>query len=59
MPLALLPCIMVMEIISRNIITKDVLRKMMYADDLIADKQTRSDSEVLEESDRGCSRSMD
>ena len=42
--------IMVMEIISRNISTKDILRKMMYADDLAIIVESKQDlQEVLEE----------
>ena len=41
---------MVMEIISRNISTKDILRKMMYADDLAIIAESKQDlQEVLEE----------
>ena len=46
--LSLLLFIMVMELISRKISTKDVLRKMMYADDLIAESKQEL-QEVLEE----------
>ena len=50
---------MVMALISRKISTKDVLRKVMYADDLamIADSKLEL-KEVLEEW-KGCSRSTD
>ena len=42
--------IMVMEIISRKISTKDILRKMMYADDLAIIAESKQDlQEVLEE----------
>ncbi|KAI0241971.1 hypothetical protein LSAT2_015443 [Lamellibrachia satsuma] len=42
--------IMVMEIISRKINTKDILRKMMYADDLAIIAESKQDlQEVLEE----------
>ena len=42
--------IMVMEIISRTISTKDILRKMMYADDLAIIAESKQDlHEVLEE----------
>ena len=42
--------IMVMEIISRKISTKDILRKMMYADDLAITAESKQDlQEVLEE----------
>ena len=45
-----LPFIMVMEIISRKISTKDVLRKIMYADDLAIIAESKQDiQEVLEE----------
>ena len=41
--------IMVMEIISRKISTKDILRKMMYADDLTIIAESKQDlEEVLE-----------
>ena len=51
--------IMVMEIISRKISTKDILRKMMYADDLAIIAESKQDlQEVLEEW-KGCSRSTD
>ena len=49
MPLALY-CFMVMEIISRKINTKDILRKKMYADDLAIIAESKQDlQEVLEE----------
>ena len=42
--------IMVMEIISRKISTKDILRKMMYVDDLAIIAESKQDlQEVLEE----------
>ena len=42
--------IMVMEIISRKISTKDILRKMMYADDLAIIAESKQDlQEVLDE----------
>ena len=42
--------IMVMELISRNISTKDVLRKMMYADHLVIIAEGKQElQEVLEE----------
>ena len=42
--------IMVMEIISRKISTKDILKKMMYADDLAIIAESKQDlQEVLEE----------
>ena len=42
--------IMVMELISRKISTKDVLRKMMYADDLAIIAESKQElQEVLEE----------
>ena len=42
--------IMVMELISRNVSTKDVLRKMMYADDLVIIAEGKQElHEVLEE----------
>ena len=42
--------IMVMEMISRKISTKDILRKMMYADDLAIIAESKQDlQEVLEE----------
>ena len=42
--------IMVMEIISRKISTKDILRKMMYADELVIIAESKQDlQEVLEE----------
>ena len=51
--------IMVTEISSRNISTKDILRKMMYADDLAIIAESKQDlQEVLEEW-KGCSRSKD
>ena len=50
---------MVMTLISRKISTKDVVRKVMYSDDLamIADSKQEL-QEVLEEW-KGCSRGMD
>ena len=48
--------IMVMEIISRNINTKDIFRTMMYADDLTIIAESKQDlQEVLEEW-KGCVR---
>ena len=42
--------IMVMEIISRKISTKDILRKMMYADDLAIIAESKQElQKVLEE----------
>ena len=42
--------IMVMEIVSRKISTKDILKKMMYADDLAIIAESKQDlQEMLEE----------
>ena len=47
---ALSPLLFIMEIISRKISTKDILRKMMYADDLAIIAESKQDlQEVLEE----------
>ena len=51
--------IMVMELISRKISMKDVLRKMMYADDLAIIAESKEELQEMLEEWRGCSRSTD
>ena len=51
--------VMVMELISMKISTKDILRKMIYADDMAIIAESKQElQEVLEEW-KGCSRSVE
>ena len=51
--------VLVMELISRKISMKDVLRKMMYADDLAIIAESKEELQEMLEEWRGCSRSTD
>ena len=51
--------IMMMELISRKIRTEDVLRKIMYADDLDIIAESKPDLQLCWRNGRGCSRSTD
>ena len=51
--------IIVMEVNSRKISTKDVCRKMMYADDLAIVSESKQELQDVLNGWKGCSRSTD